>query len=152
MFEIHGTYTGDYENSNLTVLGGYSYGQSNFKDHFFEIGDFPDNSLDYSNAIENSYDLFTAGNIVANSGKSPDNKIISFFGRANFTFDDSVFLMASLRHEGSTKLGEDNKWGTFPAFGAGVDLNRYLELDNVELLKLRVGYGVTGALPRDDGV
>ncbi len=152
LFEAFATYKGDFENSNLTLLGGYSYQQNNFKDKFLELGDFPDNQLDYSNAIEYAYDLLQAGFIDANSGASPDDKIIAFFGRANFTFDDAVFLMASVRREGSTKLGEDNQWGTFPAFGAGVDLNNYLELDNVDLFKVRVGYGVTGALPKENGL
>ncbi len=152
LFEAYGTYKGDFENSNLTIVAGYSHQQINFKEHFFEIGDFPDNGLDYSNAIENAYDLFTAGNIDANSGASPDDKIIAFFGRVNYTFDDSIFLMASVRREGSTKLGVDDQWGTFPAFGAGVDLNRYFEFDNVDLFKVRVGYGVTGALPNENGL
>jgi len=151
-FETYLTYKGEYEKSNLTLTGGYSFQQSNFYDHFFELGDFPDDSLDYSYAIENSQDLLEAGFIGANSGASPDDRIIAFFGRANYTFDDAIFVMASVRHEGSTKLGVDNQWGTFPAFGAGVDLNKYLELDNVDLLKLRAGYGVTGAIPGENGL
>ena len=152
LFEAYGTYKGDFEKSNLTVTGGYSYQQSEYKDNFFAIGDFPDNQLDYSNAIEYAQDLLEAGYIQANSNASPEDKIIAFFGRANFTFDDAIFVMASVRHEGSTKLGEDNQWGTFPAFGVGVDLNNYLEFDNVDLLKVRVGYGVTGALPNQNGL
>ena len=49
------------------------------------------------------------------------------------------------------KLGADNQWGNFPAVGLGVDLNNYLDLGGVDLLKVRFGYGVTGALPRDNG-
>ncbi|MFM7859103.1 MAG: TonB-dependent receptor domain-containing protein, partial [Flammeovirgaceae bacterium] len=59
---------------------------------------------------------------------------------------------ASVRREGSTKLGKSNQWGVFPSLGAGVDLNHYLNLNKVNLLKLRVGYGVTGSLPIDAGV
>jgi len=152
LFEAYGTYTGDYDNSRLTLTAGYSYQENTFADHFLQIGDFPDNSLDYSNAIENSYDLLEAGFISANSNRSPEERLIAFFGRANYTFDDAIFVMASVRHEGSTKLGVDNQWGTFPAFGVGADLNNYLELDGVDLLKVRLGYGVTGALPNDNGL
>ena len=116
------------------------------------MGDFPNNDLDFSQAIENSQDLLNAGLIEANSDASPDDKIIAFFGRVNLTFDNAIFLNASVRQEGSTKLGEDNKWGLFPAVGLGVDLNNYLELSNVELLKVRIGYGVTGALPQPNGL
>ena len=150
--EGYGTYKKDFDKSHLTVVGGYSFQQTNFFDHFFQLGNFPDNTLDYSNAIENSYDLLDKGYIGANSGASPDNKIIAFFGRANYTFDDAIYVMASVRREGSTKLGVDNKWGTFPAFGLGVDLNKYLALKNVELLKVRLGYGETGSLPGQDGL
>jgi len=152
LFEAYGTYTGDYDNSKLTFTAGYSYQENNFADHYLQIGDFPDNSLDFSNAIENSYDLLEAGFISANSNRSPEERLIAFFGRANFTIDDAIFLMASVRHEGSTKLGTENQWGTFPAFGVGADLNNYLDLDGVDLLKVRLGYGVTGALPNDNGL
>ncbi|PHS54349.1 MAG: SusC/RagA family TonB-linked outer membrane protein [Lutibacter sp.] len=151
-FETYLTYNNEFDKSNLTVTGGYSFQQSNFNDNFLEIGDFPGDNLDYSNAIENSQDLLEAGFIKAESGASPDDRIIAFFGRVNYTFDDALFFMASVRHEGSTKLGVDNQWGTFPAFGLGADLNKYLELDNVELLKVRVGYGVTGAIPGANGL
>ncbi len=151
-FDTYLTYKKDFENSNLKVTGGYSFQQHNFDDHFLELGGFPGDNLDYSNAIENSYDLLQAGFINANSGATPDERIIAFFGRANYTFDDAIYLMASVRHEGSTKLGVDNQWGTFPAFGIGADLNKYLKLDNVNLLKLRVGYGVTGAIPGENGL
>jgi len=152
LFNGYATYTGDFESSNLTLVAGYSYQESNFRDHYFELGDFPDNSLDWSNAIENSYDFNEAGFIGANSGASPDEKLIAFFGRANFTLNDAIYVMASVRREGSTKLGADNQWGTFPAFGLGADLNNYLALDGVDLLKVRLGYGVTGALPRENGL
>ncbi|MBV6653488.1 MAG: TonB-dependent receptor, partial [Mameliella sp.] len=74
------------------------------------------------------------------------------FARANLTIDDAIFLNASIRREGSTKLGEDNRWGIFPALGVGVDVNHYLDLNNVDLLKVRLGYGVTGALPGPNGL
>ena len=93
-----------------------------------------------------------AGFISANSNTSPDEKIIAFFARANVTIANAIFLNASVRREGSTKLGEDNRWGIFPAFGVGVDLNSFLEIGAVDQLKLRLGYGVTGALPGLNGL
>ena len=73
------------------------------------------------------------------------------FGRANVTIDDAIFINASIRREGSTKLGENNQWGIFPSFGLGVDLNKYLNV-GADKLKFRVGYGVTGALPGQSGL
>ena len=70
----------------------------------------------------------------------------------NVSYDDAIYFNASMRREGSTKLGENNKWGLFPALGLGVDVNKYLQLENVNLLKVRLGYGVTGSLPSQYGL
>ena len=152
LFEGYGTYVNTFGNMDLRFTAGYSYQQNNFESNFLEIGDFPDNSQDFSNLIETSQDLQNAGFIVANSDTSPDEKIIAFFGRANLTFDNAIFVNASVRREGSTKLGADNRWGIFPAFGVGVDLNNYLSLGGVDQFKVRAGYGVTGALPGLNGL
>ncbi len=152
LYELYGTYITGFDNVDLTVTGGYSYQQNNFNSETFGIGDFPNSSLDFSNSIETAQDLLNAGFIEASSDASPDEKIIAFFGRANVTIDNAIFLNASLRREGSTKLGADNQWGLFPAFGVGVDLNRYTDIAGVDLFKVRLGYGVTGALPRLSGL
>ena len=143
--------TMSFGNVNLAVTGGYSYQQNNYADKFFSLGDFPSNGFNFINAIETSQDLQAEGFIEANSNASPDEKIIAMFGRVNVTIDDAIFINASIRREGSTKLGENNQWGIFPAVGLGVDLNKYLNL-NVDQLKFRVGYGVTGALPDESGL
>ncbi|MFT6783300.1 MAG: TonB-linked SusC/RagA family outer membrane protein [Saprospiraceae bacterium] len=150
LYEAYATYTTDIGgSSNLSVTGGYSYQQEDFNDFFTSLGDFPNNDLNFLNLIETSQDLQNAGFIGASSNITPvdGNRIIAFFGRANYTYDNAIFLNASLRQEGSSKLGADNKWGLFPALGVGVDLNNYLGLGGVDQLKLRVGYGVTGSLP-----
>lgn len=153
LYEGYATYVNDIgSRSNLRVTAGYSYQQNNFESTYLSLGDFPNNIQDYGNLIQTSQDLQNAGFIQANSAVSPDEKIIAFFARANFSFDDAIFLNASVRREGSTKLGEDNRWGIFPALGVGVDLNRYLNFNRVDLLKVRLGYGVTGSLPGPNGL
>ena len=149
--ELYGNYNANFGNTKLVLTAGYSFQQQNFEDHFISLGDFPDNSLDYVNAIEYSQDLLNSGLIGANSNKSPDDRIIAFFGRANVTIDDAIFINASIRREGSTKLGADEQWGIFPAIGVGVDLNKYLNT-GADKFKVRVGYGVTGALPGPNGL
>jgi len=152
LYEGYGTYISDFGSSSLTVTAGYSYQQENFSEHFLSLGDFPDNNYNYSDNIEVSQDLNAAGQIDANSYTSPDSKIIAFFGRANLNFNDGIFVSASVRREGSTKLGEGNKWGIFPALSAGIDLSKYMNIGGLDILKLRVGYGVTGSLPSDTGL
>ena len=152
LYEAYLTNVSDFGKSALTVTAGYSYQQNNFQNSRLTLRDFPNNDLEFINAIEVSQDLLNAGLVEARTDVSPDEKIIAMFARANYTFDNAIFVNASVRREGSTKLGTDNKWGIFPAFGVGVDLNNYLSLGGVDALKLRVGYGVTGALPRDNGL
>lgn len=153
LYELYGTYITDIGDSgNLRVTAGYSYQQDNFDQVSFSLGDFPNNDLDFSNSIETSQDLQNAGLITAFSDASPDNKIIAFFGRANLTFDDAIFVSASLRREGSSKLGRDNQWGLFPSISVGADLNKYLGISNLDLFKVRLGYGVTGSLPGPSGL
>jgi len=153
LYELFGTYTSSLsDNLGLTLIGGYSYQQLNFQDQFFEIGDFPNNDLDFSNQIESSQDLQNEGFIQANSNASPDDKIIAFFARANVVLNDGIFFNASLRREGSSKLGAENRWGLFPSIGVGVDLNEFVDLGGFDFFKVRLGYGVTGALPRETGL
>lgn len=152
LYETYATYLTNFGNNNLTLTGGYSFQQNNFESTTWRIGDFPDNSLEFIDRLEVSQDLLNAGFIQASSDASPDEKIIAFFGRANLTIDDGLFFNASVRREGSTKLGKDNQWGIFPAVGAGVDLTKYLGLESFDNFKFRVGYGVTGSLPRFNGL
>lgn len=136
----------------LKFTGGYSWQEENYSSYYLSAGDFPNDNLEYIDALEWAQDQKNAGFINISSDRSPNQRIIAFFGRVNATFDDAIYFNASLRREGSTKLGENNKWGTFPALGLGVDLNKYLNLNNVDLFKVRLGYGVTGSLPGQYGL
>lgn len=155
LFELYGTYAQQFGTTDLSFSAGYSYQQDQFDDSFIEMGDFPSDALGYA-ALEDSRNPLTGtggGNSTnISSTLSPVNKIIAFFGRVNLSLDNGIFFNASVRREGSTKLGPDNQWGIFPAVGAGVDINKYLQMNNVSLLKLRVGYGVTGSLPNNSGL
>lgn len=154
LFEGFATYMNNLGDlGNFTLTGGYSFQETDFNNVFFGLGDFPPNvSFDFSNSIQTSQDLLEAGRITANSSRRDGDRIIAFFGRLNATFDDAIYLNASLRREGSSRFGTENQWGLFPAVALGADLNKYLQLDNVNLLKARVGYGVTGAIPPNVGL
>jgi len=153
LFETYGTYSKTFNKINLDVTGGYSYQEDSFEEVFIELGNFPSDDLGYF-ALETSGDRLSglASLVNINSARSPDNKIIAGFARVNLTFDNAIFFNASLRREGSTRLGPDNQWGTFPAAGLGVDLTKYFPINNVDVLKFRVGYGVTGSLPNETGL
>lgn len=76
-----------------------------------------------------------------------DSKLIAFFGRLSYNFRDKYFATFSLRHEGSSKFGVSNKWGSFPAVSAGWRISEEDFIKNIQWisdLKLRGDFGVTG--------
>ena len=73
------------------------------------------------------------------------------FGRANLVINNKYFVNASLRREGSSRFGADNRWGVFPSFGVGADLNEILGL-GIRKLKVRASTATTGALPGATGL
>src|SRR5690606_13703813 len=76
-----------------------------------------------------------------------DNTLVGFFGRINYGFADKYFAQFVLRREGSSRFGDNHKWGNFPAASVGWAISEENFLQDVEaisLLKLRAGYGVTG--------
>lgn len=153
LFETYATYSKSFSKTNLDFSLGYSFQEDQFEDFFLSLGNFPSDELGYY-ALETSGDRLSglASLVDINSSRSPDSRIIAYFARVNLAFDNAIFLNASVRREGSTKLGADNQWGVFPAVGLGVDLNRYFDISNVDVLKFRVGYGVTGSLPNETGL
>ncbi len=152
LFEVFGTYKNSWSDLDLTFIGGYSFQESNYYGYSLGLGDFPDTTIDYINAIEHSFDLREKGFVSANSNATKDDRIIAFFERVSITWDDAIFFSASLRREGSSRFGKGERWGLFPSAGIGVDINKYLSLDGVDLLKIRLGYGVTGAIPGEIGL
>jgi TonB-dependent starch-binding outer membrane protein SusC len=78
--------------------------------------------------------------------------LASYFGRANYSYDGKYLLSASIRRDGSSRLGISNQWANFPAFSAGWRASDEDFLRDVTLisdLKLRAGWGATGNLPAD---
>jgi TonB-linked SusC/RagA family outer membrane protein len=140
-----GNYSLTVKDHSLQVLGGYSY--QYFAQEGSEIynRNFPSDAYTYNNIGSGLYGQ-VAGRNDGSSYKN-DSKLIAFFGRVNYSFKDRYILSASLRHEGSSKFGTDNKWGNFPAVSAGWRISQESFLANqkwINDLKLRADYGVTG--------
>ncbi len=154
LFEAYGTYTGTVKDFvSFTATGGYSFQEQDFNNYFLQLGGFPPGvDFDFSNSIESAQDLLEANRVVTSSERRDGDRIVRFFGRINATFDDAIYLNAAVSREGSSRFGADNQWGTFPAVAIGADLNKYLQLENVNLLKARLGWGVTGSIPPEVGL
>lgn len=138
--------------SKLGITMGSSYQNGNHADHYLHLQGFSNQGLmdvkridDYQNWAEEAARTDTVNNGWA-------DKLSAFFGRANLSLKDQLFLNASLRYEGSSKLGENNRWGFFPALGAALDLGKLWNIASAGRLKLRAGYGLTGGIPAQGGL
>ncbi|MEN8122245.1 MAG: TonB-dependent receptor [Bacteroidota bacterium] len=117
---------------NLNVMGGYSY------QDFYREEDNSNRPWEMTNGVY----------VGENDNSDPShNRIISFFGRANYTLMDKYLLTATLRYDGSSRFSKENRWGLFPSFAAAWKINEESFMENIDIvsnLKLRLGYGVTG--------
>lgn len=132
------------ENHSLSAVVGYSY--QDFVNHYFsgKNYDFTSDAFTYNNLGNGSYLKDGRAELSSSRDKSV---LISFFGRVNYGYKDRYLISASLRREGSSKFGPNNKWGWFPAVSAGWRVSEEDFFDAVDFindLKIRLGYGVTG--------
>lgn len=148
-FEWTGNYALNYKKHDLKLLAGYSYALYNYQQFKAQNYDLPFDAFLWNNLGSGAYNGGDKGNGQSAVGSTQNGStLIAFFGRVNYDFDNKYILTASLRHEGSSKFGANNKWGDFPAASAawriaeeGFLKNRFTWLND---LKLRVDYGVTG--------
>ncbi|HEY9115830.1 MAG TPA: SusC/RagA family TonB-linked outer membrane protein [Bacteroidales bacterium] len=144
LFETTIGYDKSWDEFSMNLIGGYSY-QTNTFENFWAFGQgFLSDGFSYNN-------LGSASGINANkttmySYKS-SSTLIGYFFRASFSYKNAFFLSGSIRRDGSTMFGENNQWGNFPAVSAGVDVAKLVEINGIDRLKFRGGYGVTGNLP-----
>ncbi|MCD6564994.1 MAG: SusC/RagA family TonB-linked outer membrane protein [Bacteroidales bacterium] len=147
LFETTAKWNGEITSSvNLNVLGGYSYQDFIYEGFHARGGDFITDAFTYNN-LEAALD-FNNGLGEVESYKN-SNKLIAFFGRVNVNVSDMWFVTASARYEGSSRFGADNRWGLFPAVGAGAELADFIGASFIDNLKFRVNYGITGNQPSD---
>lgn len=130
---------------NLKAMLGYSYQYSQYSGFNAENKDFPNDGLGADNLGSGEW-AKEEGEVMMGSYRN-DAKLISFFGRVSYDYDGKYLLTASLRHEGSSKFGQNHKWGNFPAVSAGWRIsqeNFMKDIDWINDLKIRADYGVTG--------
>jgi TonB-dependent starch-binding outer membrane protein SusC len=135
---------------NFKGLLGYSWQEFARSGYSVGGGNYLLNELAENNfgAINDFY----KGLAIPSSFRDPEHRLIAMFGRVILGYDDTYYLTASLRREGSSRFGVNNRWGMFPAVSAGVNLNKLFLGETFDNLKLRAGYGVTGGTPRFGGI
>ncbi len=92
------------------------------------------------------YNLAAAKTIESITSYAESNKLISFYGRANYSYANRYLFTATVRRDGSSRFGKDNKWGTFPSFAASWRITEepFFKADAISNLKLRASWGMTG--------
>lgn len=144
LFEATLNYDKEVGKLDMSFLGGYSYQEFFFQGDYTQAGNFLTDAFTYNNL---GAALDFANGLASVFSYANENKLVAFFGRANFNFDDTYLLSISSRYEGSTRFGENNKWGMFPAVSAGVNLANLVDITGVNAMKLRASYGRTGTQP-----
>jgi len=143
LFENYLGYEHTWTKHNLKALVGYSYDDT-------ETGNgFGVSNENFVSDATSYYNLALGQNNLPRYANYNDEtlKIISFYGRLNYSYDGKYILQASLRRDGSNAFGENHRWGYFPAISGAwrVSDESFMKSINwLDDLKIRVGYGKTG--------
>src|SRR5690606_26252595 len=138
-----GTQTIDYNfqlgsRHNFNLLGGYEAQKSQRESISASGTQFPNEKLRTLNSASAEFSI---------SGSRSEYTFVSAFSRANYNYDGKYFLSASIRRDGSSRFGSDNRWGTFHSIGGSWVATNEKFLENasfLNLLKIRSSWGLTG--------
>ncbi len=162
LLDFYANYRKDFEaiKSNLDVMAGYSWQRFSYFGHsntFVNSTGFVDaagnNAMSYNNGV-----YYMDHNTVNSIGQAVGNgkvsqwaapvQLISFFGRLNYTFDDTYLLTFTLRDDASSRFSKDSRWGLFPSLALGWKIINMDFMENARDVmndfKLRLGWGETG--------
>lgn len=125
------------EKHNFTALAGYTT-QKHYYDRLYGAArGFPNDNIKTINAGA-MYDL---------AGTESEYSMISYLARLNYSYDNKYLLTVSFRTDGSSRFGQENKWGSFPSFSAGwrVKQEEFMQgIETISDLKIRGSYGIAG--------
>ena len=135
------------ENHRFSVLLGYEYIRNDFDTFVAQADDFPFETEEF-------FVLNAATGARTSRGFSTANTTVSQFGKINYAYSDKYLASFTLRRDGSSRFGVDNRFGVFPAATVGWRVSNedfFPKNDVVSRLKLRAGYGVVGNQEIGDG-
>ena len=150
-FETYLNYGFMVGKSKWDLMAGYSWEEKKNNDGFglnaagFYNDDLTWYNVSYAQKLDwpnddKKYPFLDSGNLET-------IRNISFYGRVNYSFDSRYMLQATIRRDGSSVFGKNNRWGTFPSVSAAWNITEEAFMKNQNLfsnLKLRAGYGVSG--------
>ena len=127
------------------LMAGYSWEETSNNDGFgVSVHNFFNDELGWNNL---TYAGMIDGPQKVESGTIETIRNISFYGRVNYSYAGRYMFQATMRRDGSSVFGKDNRWGTFPSVSVAwnVTEENFMKNQNVlDVLKLRAGYGVSG--------
>lgn len=130
----------DFNRHSFTFLAGYSWQQFVYTNIYLRANDFVTDLTSFNN-------LDGAVNFLPPQTGKASNKLISFYGRLNYDFANKYLVTLSLRRDGSSRFGDNDKWGLFPSVALAwrvLEENFMNQGGGLSDLKLRAGYGITG--------
>lgn len=133
----------------MNAMVGYSYQYYKYEQNYANNYNFPTDFFQWNNlGIGQALKEGKAGMVSSAS----ENTLIGFFARVSYAYDNRYNLLVSVRREGSSKFGDNNKWGTFPSASLGWTISNEEFMKGITWLnnlKLRAGFGITGVIPND---
>ena len=127
---------------NVTAVAGYEYQKRQERGNWMVARDFIVDDFNYSNILQNS----KPDTRRTNAYQAPDSELQSYFIQGIFNIRDRFLFTATFRADGSSKFGENNRYGYFPAVAAAWNLHNeeFLSGSMFNELKVRASYGWTG--------
>lgn len=130
-------YTKQLNDHSLNVLAGYTAQKQHDEFQSSTATNYPNDLVQTQNA----------GTVTSGTSTLSEWSMISYLARLNYNFKNRYYLTSTIRRDGSSRFGGNNKWGYFPSVSAGwivSDESFLSDVKSVSLLKLRASYGVAG--------
>jgi iron complex outermembrane receptor protein len=144
LMDISLNYKKTFGKHDLNILALYEWQNQMYQGNYAQARGFVNDITTYNALQLGNISKVLPGDI---SSYKNDRTLISYLARANYSFLGRYLFTASIRRDGSSVFGENNKWGNFPSASVGWQLDQEPFMANqkvVNQLKLRGGYGVTG--------
>ncbi len=144
-FNCYAQYGHDWEKANqhFDIMAGYEW--QHFYNEFLSNGSglYPLTNVDPTKAGQPAY--------ASHSEGKGENYLVSFFGRMNWIGWNQIMVTATVRGDGSSRFSKDRRWGVFPSVAVGWKIKESFlrDVNEIDDLKLRLGYGITG---QQDGI
>ena len=137
-------YSNKFGQHSIQAVAGYAYQElgyngSSMYNYGYDVDFFGANNIGAGSALKNGQ--------ASISSSRESSKYIAFFGRVMYNYAEKYLASLSLRHDGSSRFGVNNKWATFPSVSLGWRISQeefIKDIQWIDELKLRAGFGMTG--------